>query len=83
MYEFLCNIYVTINVIAFVIALLDKITCGSMSKLFWLAAKCFGGVGVTAACIIFRHRTRSGAVAKTVLYAIVQLLIMAVLGRIF
>lgn len=83
MYEFLYNIYVTINVIAFAIALVDKIACGSLSKLFWLAAKCFGGVGVTAACIIFRHRTRSGAVAKTALYAIGQMLIMALLGKIF
>jgi uncharacterized membrane protein YsdA (DUF1294 family) len=82
MYEFVYNAYITINAIAFVIALLDKIACGALSGLFWLAAKCFGGAGVTAACMIFRHRTRSGAVLKTAFYAVVQLLIMGVLSKI-
>ena len=83
MYEFLYNTFITINAIAFVIALVDKIACGALSGLFWFAAKCFGGVGVTAACILFRHRIRSGAVFKTGLYAVVQVLILAILGKIF
>ena len=83
MIQFLYDIYAIINVIAFIIALLDKISCGAMSKLFWFAAKWFGGVGVTAACILFRHRTRSGAVVKTAFYGILQFGLLWLLDRIF
>ncbi len=81
--QIISDIYTWINSIAFVIALLDKITCGSMSRLFWLVTKCFGALGTTLGCLLFRHRTRNGDVAKTIFYAVIQIGILGLLGSIF
>lgn len=76
------NLFVTINVVAFLVALVDKLASGALNKVFWAVAKWFGGLGITIGCILFRHRTRNGEVFKTAFYAVLQLGFLWLLDKI-
>ena len=76
------NVFVMINVVAFLVALVDKIAGGGLNKVFWFMAKWFGALGITIGCILFRHRTKNCEVFKTALYAAIHLLILWLLDKI-
>lgn len=77
------DIYVWINIAAFVITLIDKIACGALSNLFWMITMCFGGLGSAIGCHLFRHRTRNGDAGAAVFLALVQFGILYLLERWF
>lgn len=81
--QLIYDIYAWINVIAFVIAFIDKIACGYLSGLFWLATMCFGGLGSTVGCFLFRHRTANGDLGVAVFFTLVQFGILWLLEKIF
>ena len=75
-------VYLMVNIVAFLVALVDKLAGGRLNKAFWFMAKWFGALGITIGCILFRHRTKNGEVFKTALYAGVHLLILWLLDKI-
>ena len=77
------DIFTWINVIAFVITLIDKIAWGALSGLFWVISVCFGGAGSALGCLLFRHRTANGDLAAVGCLALVQFGILWLLERIF
>jgi len=81
--QFIYDILVWINIVAFVIALIDKIAAGRLSGLFWISALCFGGAGSALSCYIFRHRTRNGDFGVVIFFTVVQFGILWLLESIF
>lgn len=81
--QFIYDVIVWINVIAFVITLVDKIACGRLSGLFWLSAICFGGGGCAIGCWLFRHRTANGDLPAVIFFTAVQFGILWLLEKIF
>lgn len=81
--QIIYDIFAWINIAAFVITFIDKIACGYLSGLFWLATTCFGGLGSTVGCFIFHHRTRNGDLGAVVFFTVVQFGILWLLESIF
>lgn len=81
--QIIYDILVWINIIAFIIAMVDKWFEGRLSTLFWLSAMGFGGCGSTIGCYFFHHRTKNGDVSVTIFLTVVQFFILWLLERIF
>ena len=77
------DIYVWINVASFAITILDKIFCGGLSALFWMATICFGGMGSTVGCLLARHRTRNGDLGAVLFFFAIQFGIFYLIERFF
>ena len=80
---FLYDVFITLNFIAFFVAVVDKCMCGSLSWLFWTVTFAFGGCGSGLACLIVRHHTRSGGAFAAIVLGIVQLFLLRWLRGIF
>lgn len=72
MTEFLTDLYISMNVYAFVATCVDKASWGKHKKMFWAFTIGFGAVGSAAACLLIRHRTKSGGAGGAILLAVAQ-----------
>ena len=72
MTEFLIDLYIAMNVYAFVATCIDKASWGEHKKTFWAFTIGFGAVGSAIACLLTRHRTRNGDAGCAILLAIAQ-----------
>lgn len=72
MIEFITDLYIAMNVYAFVATCVDKRHRGKYKRAFWSFTIGFGAMGSALACLLLRHRTRSGGAGAALLLAVVQ-----------
>lgn len=77
--EFLRDLYIWINFVAFWVVCFDKWKRGRYEDWFWFVTYAFGGVGAALACFLVRHRTRSGAAYRVLKFALVQFVLFKLL----
>ena len=73
---FLYDLFIFLNFVAFCIAVLDKDRFGKMRKAFWISVLAFGGCGSGLACMLVRHRTKSGEAFAACVIGVVQALLV-------
>ena len=77
---FFLDLVITMNIAAFVVALIDKARAGKLKRLFWFVTAFWGGIGSAAGCLLARHRTKS-SIYIVITLAVVQVAVFLLVNR--